>query len=242
MIVYPAIDLRGGRCVRLREGDFGQETVYGDDPVAMARRWADTGAEWLHVVDLDGARAGRPEQLPVVEAICSAVSIPVQVGGGMRVADDVRAALNAGAGRVVIGTMAIREPDACAALCDAHPGRIAVGLDARDGRVRVAGWLEAGGAAVTELAPRVAAMGAACIVYTDIGRDGTERGVDLAGTEAVARAAGIPVIASGGVGTLADVEAVATLEPHGVGGVIVGRAIYTGAVDLGAALAAARKR
>lgn len=240
MIVYPAIDLRGGRCVRLREGDFAQETVYGDDPVAMAARWAAAGVEWLHVVDLDGARAGHPVQLDVVRAICAAVAVPVQVGGGMRRAEDAARVLDAGAARVVVGTMAIREPDACAALCAAHPGRVAVGLDARDGRVRVAGWLEGGDAEVVAVAPRVAAMGAACIVYTDIGRDGTEVGPDVAGTRAVARAAGVPVIASGGVGTVDHVRAVAGLAADGVAGVIVGRALYTGAVDLAAALTAAR--
>lgn len=240
MIVYPAIDLRDGRCVRLREGDFARETVYGEDPVAMAVRWAAAGAEWLHVVDLDGARAGRPLQLAIIRAVCEAVGVPVQVGGGVRSAADAAAVLAAGARRVVVGTMAVREPAACAALCGAHPGRVAVGLDARDGRVRVAGWLEGGDADVLALAPQVAAMGAACIVYTDIGRDGTERGPDLAGTRAVARAAGIPVIASGGVGTVDDVRAVAGLGADGVAGVIVGRALYTGAVDLGAALAAAR--
>jgi phosphoribosylformimino-5-aminoimidazole carboxamide ribotide isomerase len=240
MIVYPAIDLRGGRCVRLREGDFARETVYGDDPVAMARRWVDAGATWLHVVDLDGAVAGRPVQLALVRAVCAAVAVPVQVGGGIRTAADADAVLGAGARRVVVGTMAIREPDACAALCGANPGRVAVGLDAQGGRARVAGWLEGSDADVVALAPTVAAMGAACIVYTDIGRDGTEQGPDLDGTRAVARAAGIPVIASGGVGTTEHVRAVAALAAEGVDGVIVGRALYTGAVDLGAALAAVR--
>ena len=240
MIVYPAIDLRDGRCVRLLEGDFEQETVYGDDPVAVARRWEAGGAQWLHVVDLDGARAGEPVQIDLVRSICTAVSIPVQVGGGMRGSDSAAAVLAAGARRVVVGTMAIRAPEECEALCGAHPDRVAVGLDARDGRVRVAGWLEGSDADVVALAPRVAAMGAACIVYTDIGRDGTEQGPDLAGTEAVARAAGIPVIASGGIGDVAHVRDVTALADAGVEGVIVGRALYTGAVTLEAALAAAR--
>lgn len=240
MIVYPAIDLRGGRCVRLLEGDFAKETVYGEDPVAMAGRWAAGGAEWIHLVDLDGARAGRPVQLEIVRAVCAAAGVPVQVGGGIRSAADAEAALAAGAARVVVGTMAVREPETCAALCGAHPGRIAVGLDARDGRVRVAGWLEGGDADVVAVAPTVAAMGAACIVYTDIGRDGTERGPDLEGTQAVARAAGIPVIASGGVGSVEHVRAVGRLAADGVAGVIVGRALYTGAVALGDALAAVR--
>jgi len=240
VIVFPAIDLRGGRCVRLTEGDFDRETVYGDDPVAVARRWQDAGARWLHVVDLDGARAGRPVQRELVAAICGAVDVPVQVGGGMRDPAGVEAVLGAGAARVVVGTMAVREPDTCAALCRAHPGRIVIGLDARDGRVRVGAWLESGGEDVLVVAPRVAAMGAAAIVYTDIGRDGTERGVDVEGTQAVARAAGAPVIASGGVGTLDDLRAIAALGPDGVDGVIVGRALYTGAVSLAAALAVAQ--
>ena len=240
MIVYPAIDLRGGQCVRLREGDFAQETVYGDDPVAMACRWAAAGAEWLHVVDLDGARAGRPVQLEIVAAICRAVAIPVQVGGGLRDRTAVDRVLAAGAARAVVGTMAVQAPRECEAICRAYPGRIAVGLDARDGRLRTTAWLEESGADTLEVAPRVAAMGAAAIVYTDIARDGTERGPDLEGTRAVARAAGIPVIASGGVGRIDDIRCVAALARDGVAGVIVGRALYTGAVRLEDALTAAR--
>ena len=240
MIVYPAIDLRGGRCVRLREGDFARETVYGDDPVEMARRWVSEGAEWLHVVDLDGARAGRPEQLPLVAAICRAVSIPVQVGGGLRDRTAVDLVLAAGVARAIVGTVAVSAPAECEAICRAHPGRVAVGLDARAGRLKTAGWLEDGDADVLQVAPRVAAMGAAAIIYTDIARDGTETGPDLDGTRAVARAAGIPVIASGGMGTVDDVRRVAALAADGVAGVIVGRALYTGAIRLPGALEAAR--
>ena len=239
MIVYPAIDLRGGRCVRLMEGDFERETVYGDDPVAVARRWAAEGAHWLHVVDLDGARAGRPTQLAIVRAICAAVAIPVQVGGGLRTANAVAEVLDAGAERAVVGTIAARDPALCASLCRRHAGRIAVGIDARDGRVRGAGWTEDEGVDAVDLAAQAAAAGAAAVVYTDIGRDGTERGPDLAGTRAVARAAGIPVIASGGVGAADDVRAVAALAADGVAGVIVGRALYTGAVRLADAMTAA---
>jgi phosphoribosylformimino-5-aminoimidazole carboxamide ribotide isomerase len=240
VIVYPAIDLRGGRCVRLREGDFARETVYGDDPVAMARRWAAEGAAWLHVVDLDGARAGAPVQSDVVAAICRAVAIPVQVGGGLRDAAAVAQVLAAGAARAIVGTIAVSAPAVCEAICRAHPGRVAVGLDARGGRLRTAGWLEESEAQVVAVAPRVAAMGAVAIVYTDIARDGTETGPDLDGTRAVARAADIPVIASGGVGRVEDVRAVAALASSGVAGVIVGRALYTGAVRLADALAAAK--
>ncbi|MFN8544782.1 MAG: 1-(5-phosphoribosyl)-5-[(5-phosphoribosylamino)methylideneamino]imidazole-4-carboxamide isomerase [Candidatus Binatia bacterium] len=238
MIVYPAIDLRGGRCVRLTEGDFGRETIYGDDPVAMARRWEAQGARWLHVVDLDGARAGQPVQADLVGAICAAVAIPVQVGGGLRSADAVATVLAAGAARAVMGTAAVRDPDAFAAACRAHPGRVALGLDARAGRVRVAGWLEGEAVEAVALAGRAAALGAAAVIYTDIERDGTERGPDLDGTRAVAQVARVPVIASGGVGSLAHIRAVAGLAAAGVGGVIVGRALYTGAVRLPEALAA----
>jgi phosphoribosylformimino-5-aminoimidazole carboxamide ribotide isomerase len=238
MRIYPAIDLRGGRCVRLLEGDFGQETVYGDDPVAVARRWEAEGAGWLHVVDLDGARAGRPVQAELVAAICRAVSIPVQVGGGLRDADAVDAVLATGAAHAILGTVAVRNPALCAAMCGRHPGRVAVGVDARDGRVRVSGWTEDEALDAVTLARRVAGEGAAAVIYTDIGRDGTERGPDVEGTCALARAIDVPVIASGGVGAVEHVRALAPLAADGVDGVIIGRALYTGAVRLADALAA----
>jgi phosphoribosylformimino-5-aminoimidazole carboxamide ribotide isomerase len=237
MTIYPAIDLRGGRCVRLMQGAFDRETVYGDDPVAVARRWEAEGAAWLHVVDLDGARAGRPVQQDIVRAICAAVHIPVQTGGGLRDGEAVAGALGAGAARVVLGTAALRDEAFARAACAAHPGRVAFGLDARGGRLRTAGWAEETSVGAVEAAARLASFGAAALIYTDIERDGTERGPDLAGTSAVARAAGVPVIASGGVGSLDDLRAVATLA---VEGVIIGRALYTGAVTLPDALAAAR--
>jgi phosphoribosylformimino-5-aminoimidazole carboxamide ribotide isomerase len=239
MIVYPAIDLRGGRCVRLFQGEFDQETVYGDDPVAVARRWQAAGARWLHVVDLDGAREGRPVQARLVEAICRAVDIPVQVGGGLRDAAAVAAVLAAGAARVVVGTVAVQDPRLCRKLCRAHPGRVAIGLDARDGKLAVAGWTEGTEIEPAAAAKRAAKQGAAAIIYTNIGRDGTEHGPDVEGTAALARAAGVPVIASGGVGSLEHLRAVAALAEGGVAGVIVGRALYTGAVKLGEAQKAA---
>jgi phosphoribosylformimino-5-aminoimidazole carboxamide ribotide isomerase len=235
--IYPAIDLRGGRCVRLLQGAFDRETVYGEDPVEVARAFAAAGARWVHVVDLDGARAGRPVQADLVAAVCAAVSIPVQVGGGLRDAAAVEAVLAGGAARAVVGTMAVQDPDRCRTLCRAYPGRIAIGLDARDGRLRVAGWTEDGAVAATSFAARAADLGAAAVVYTDIARDGTQRGPDLEGTRAVARAAGVPVIASGGVGGLEDVRAVAALAAEGVAGLIIGRALYTGALRLSDALA-----
>jgi len=239
MTVYPAIDLRGGRCVRLTQGEFDRETVYDDDPIAVARRFEAAGARWLHVIDLDGARAGRPVQADLVRAICAAVAIPVQVGGGLRDAAAVTAILDAGAARAVVGTVAVRDPKRCRAICRAHPGQVAVGLDARDGQVRVAGWHEGEDLRPEDLAAQMAGLGAATVIYTDIGRDGTERGPDLEGTRAVARAAGLPVIASGGIGSATQVGALAALAVDGVAGVIVGRALYTGAVRLADALAAA---
>jgi phosphoribosylformimino-5-aminoimidazole carboxamide ribotide isomerase len=236
VIVFPAIDLRGGCCVRLYQGAYERETVYGDDPVAVARGFQAAGARWLHVVDLDGARAGRPVQADLIGAICAALAIPVQVGGGLRNAAAVDAVLAAGAARAVLGTVVVEDPELTASLCRAHPGRIAVGLDARNGRVRTAGWTADSDVTPEALAARVAALGAAAVIYTDIGRDGTEQGPDLDGTRAVARAAGVPVIASGGVGSIDHVRAVAAL---GVAGVIVGRALYTGAVRLEDALAVA---
>jgi len=240
MIIYPAIDLRGGRCVRLMQGAFDRETVYGDDPVAVALRWEAEGAAWLHVVDLDGARAGRPVQQEVVRAICAAVRIPVQTGGGLRDRDAVAGALAAGAARVVLGTAALRDEALARAVCDAHPGRVAFGLDARGGRLRTGGWTEEASLGAVEAAARLAGFGAAALIYTDIERDGTERGPDLEGTAAVARAAAVPVIASGGVGSLDDVRALAALAAPAVEGVIIGRALYTGRVTLAAALAAGR--
>jgi phosphoribosylformimino-5-aminoimidazole carboxamide ribotide isomerase len=238
MTLYPAIDLRAGKCVRLVQGDFARETVYGDDPEAMARRWAAAGARWLHVVDLDGARAGKPVQAEIVGRICRAVSIPVQTGGGLRDEAAVKTVLDAGVARAILGTVAVRDPALCERVCRAHEGRVAVGIDARDGIARVAGWEEGSSIRATELARDVAARGAAAIIYTDIGRDGTEEGPNVDETAAVARAAGIPVIASGGVGTLAHLRAVAARAADGIEGVIVGRALYTGSIAIEDALAA----
>jgi phosphoribosylformimino-5-aminoimidazole carboxamide ribotide isomerase len=238
--VYPAIDLRGGQCVRLVEGDFARETIYGDDPVAMARRWEGAGARWLHVVDLDGARAGAPVQTDVVARICRAVRMPVQVGGGLRDEAAVRRVLDAGAARAIVGTVAVRDPALCERLCATFPGEIVVGIDARDGMARVAGWEEGSMVRAADLARAMAACGAAAIVYTDIARDGTEKGLNVDETVAVARAAKIPVIASGGVGTIDHVKAVAARHADGIDGVIIGRALYTGAIDLRDALAAAQ--
>ncbi len=240
MIIFPAVDIRGGKCVRLTEGRFDAETVFADDPAAMARRWADEGAEYLHVVDLDGALAGRPVNLAIVERIVNTVAIPVQLGGGIRTLDSIAAIFAAGVARVIIGSAAVRQPALVKEACALYGDRIVVGIDAKDGIAAVEGWGISGGVGAEELAARMAATGVARIIYTDISRDGTLGGVNVAATRALARAAGVPVIASGGVSSLADIAAVRAVAGDGVEGVIVGKALYTGAVSLPDALKAAR--
>jgi phosphoribosylformimino-5-aminoimidazole carboxamide ribotide isomerase len=236
MLVIPAIDLRRGRCVRLTQGRPDREAVFGDDPAAMARRWQAEGAPRLHVVDLDGAFAGQPVQTDLIRTIIEAVSIPVQAGGGLRDAPAVEAVLSAGARWAVIGTRAALDPAFLRDICRAQPDRIVVAVDASDGRIAVDGWTRLMDLTAPALAREAAAAGAAAILYTDIARDGTQDGPNLPSTEAVARAAGIPVLASGGVGSMEDLHRLASIT--GVEGVIVGRALYSGAVDLGRALAA----
>jgi len=233
--LIPAIDLRGGRCVRLRQGRLEDETVFSEDPVATARGWQAQGAPRLHVVDLDGAFGGRPAQSDIIRAIIAALEIPVQVGGGLRDAAAVQRVLDAGARWAVVGTRAALEPVFLGEICDAFPGQIIVAVDASDGKVAVDGWKRVLELDATSLARDAAAAGAAAVLYTDIARDGTEGGPNVWSTEAVARAAAIPVLASGGVGSLDDIRQLATIP--GVEGAIVGRALYSGAVDLRRALA-----
>lgn len=235
--VIPAIDLRGGRCVRLRQGDYARETVYGDDPVAMARRWEDEGAARLHLVDLDGAREGRPAQLEIAARIASAVCIPVQLGGGLRDAMAVRAALEAGAQRAIVGTAAAEDPERARSLFAEFGDRLILGLDARDGRVAVRGWETASGWDALELAGEMVAAGARRIIYTDIARDGMLTGPAVESTRRLAEAVHVPVIASGGVAKVEDIRRLADLALAGVEGVIVGRALYTGKVRLAEAVA-----
>ena len=236
MLIIPAIDLKGGKCVRLLRGDFGAETVYGDDPVAMGRRWVDAGARYLHVVDLDGAVQGEPVNAAAIRGLCSALEIPIEVGGGVRTVERAAELLDLGVDRVIFGTAALRQPDVVAAACDRFPGRIAVGIDARDGMVAVEGWLETSETTAVTLARDAQGWGAARIIYTDISRDGTQEGVNVEATAALAAALEIPVTASGGVGTLDHILALREHEAAGVDSVIVGRAIYTGAVDLAEAI------
>jgi phosphoribosylformimino-5-aminoimidazole carboxamide ribotide isomerase len=236
MLVIPAIDLKGGRCVRLYQGDMNQATVYSDDPVATALRWQSEGAERLHVVDLDGAVSGAGVNTAVIEHICWALTIPVQVGGGIRDVAAIERLLSRGVSRVILGTVAYRQPEIVAAACQRFPGRITVGIDARAGKVAVQGWTEATELEAVELARRCASMGVNEIVYTDITRDGTSQGVNLDATLALARAVTLPIIASGGVASLQDIERLLPLETEGIAGVIVGRALYTGAVKLAEAI------
>ncbi len=236
MILYPAIDLKDGACVRLLRGDMARATVYADDPAAQARSFAQAGCQWLHVVDLDGAFAGRPVNRNAIEAIVAAVDVPIQLGGGVRDRATLEAWLAAGISRVVLGTAAVRDPAFVEAACASHPGRVAVGIDARGGRAAVDGWAETSDVPALDLARRAAEAGAAAIVYTDIARDGALEGPNLAATRAIAQAVDIPVIASGGVAGLGDLAALKALEGDGVAGVIVGRAFYDGRIDPAAAV------
>ncbi len=240
MIVYPAIDLRAGRAVRLEQGDFTRETVYDDDPVAVARAFEVAGAEWIHVVDLDAARTGEPANLAKIEAIASAVSCQVQVGGGVRSDAAAAALLDVGAARVVVGTAAVERPELVDELCVRHPGRIAVGLDARGREVAVRGWVEGSGTDLLGLAARFEDAGVAALVVTEIARDGMLVGPDLDQLRAVLVASRTPVIASGGVGALEDLVALDALADgdRRLAGAIVGKALYEGRFSVAEALAA----
>lgn len=236
--VIPAIDLRGGRCVRLLQGDFDAETTYGDDPVAMARRWEAEGGQRLHVVDLDGAARGERAHGSVIAAICAALKIPVQVGGGLRDLDAVASVIEAGADRAILGTAAVSNPTLVEEACARFPGHVAVGIDQRDGKVATAGWLDEAGASPLDVAMRADAAGAAAIVFTDIRRDGTGKGANLDATVEFASGHGVPVIVSGGVATVEDVRRARTAFDAGanLGGVIIGRALYEGEIDLAEAV------
>ncbi len=234
MDLYPSIDVRGGRCVRLYQGDYGREIVYGDDPVAVARGFAGAGAPWIHVVDLDAAR-GQGDNRDLVLAVARAVDVPVQAGGGVRDGS----LLDAGVARVVLGSLAMAEPDRAAALIESYPGRVVIGLDHRDGEVRVRGWEAGSGVSLHDALRWPQFGGAAAFVVTNIAHDATMQGPDLDGLAGVLAVTETPVVASGGVGTVEHLEALAALEAGGrrLAGAIVGRAIYEGTVDVAAALA-----
>jgi phosphoribosylformimino-5-aminoimidazole carboxamide ribotide isomerase len=232
MIIFPAIDIRGGKCVRLVQGQADQETVYGDDPAAMGQRWQAAGASWLHVVDLDGAFGARPQNLEVIRRLRQAVTIPIQLGGGIRNLDTMAAYVDSGIDRLILGTAVLKDPNLVARACQVYSGVIALGLDAKNGLLAVEGWTETTTRTAAEVAGELAPLEPAAIIYTDISRDGVKRGVNLEATGALAQATEIPVIASGGVSSLDDIKALLPLEPLGVIGVITGRALYDGNLDL----------
>jgi phosphoribosylformimino-5-aminoimidazole carboxamide ribotide isomerase len=235
MILYPAIDLKDGQCVRLLRGDMASATVFGTDPAAQARAFAAAGCHWLHLVDLNGAFEGRPVNAAAVAAILAAVTIPVQLGGGIRDRATLEAWLDRGVARVILGTAALRDPGLVRDAARAHPGRVAVGIDARAGRVAVEGWAETSEVTALELARRFEDAGVAALVYTDIDRDGALQGPNVAATAALARAVAVPVIASGGIASLDDLRA---LKASGapLDGAISGRALYEGRLDLAEAV------
>jgi phosphoribosylformimino-5-aminoimidazole carboxamide ribotide isomerase len=237
VILYPAIDLKEGRCVRLLRGEMSAATVFNEDPAAQAKSFADAGCRWLHLVDLDGAFAGKPMNAASVEAILKAVRVPAQLGGGIRDLATIEAWLGKGIARIILGTAALTNPDLVKEGCRKFPGKVAVGIDARGGKVAVEGWAKTSEMTALDLARRVEDAGAAAIIFTDIDRDGALAGVNVAATAALARALETPVIASGGVAALDDIAALKAHESDGIAGAILGRALYDGRVDLKAALA-----
>ena len=240
MILFPAIDLKDGQCVRLEQGDMARATVFNLDPAAQARAFAAQGFEYLHVVDLDGAFAGKPVNAQAVKRMLEAVSVPVQLGGGIRDLKTVQAWLNKGIARVIIGTAAVRDPTLVKDAAKAFPGRVAVGLDARDGEVAVEGWAETSEVTALEIARRFEDAGVAAIIFTDIARDGLLKGLNLDATIELAESISIPVIASGGLASIEDVKALLTLRAKKLAGAIAGRALYDGRLDPASALALIR--
>jgi phosphoribosylformimino-5-aminoimidazole carboxamide ribotide isomerase len=242
VLIIPAIDLKGGRCVRLRQGRADAETVYSDDPVDTAKRWQSEGARWLHVVDLDGAFEGRPAHLDAVRRIAGAVAAPIELGGGIRTDEDVARVLDAGVARAIIGTRAFSDPEGLGALVERFGERIAVGIDARDGFVQVKGWVETTRTRALDLARRADALGVATLIYTDTATDGMLAGHNADATDALCRAVRCGVIASGGVSTAEDIAKLAALGHANLRGAIVGKALYDGVVSMDALRAAAGGR
>ena len=232
MIIFPAIDIRNGKCVRLVQGRADQETVFGDDPAAMGQKWQAAGAAWLHVVDLDGAFGARPYNLEVIRRLRQAVTIPIQLGGGLRSLETIATYIDLGIDRLILGTAVLKDSELMHQALQTYPGRIALGLDAKNGLLAVEGWTETTTRTAAEVAQEFVPQKPAAIIYTDISRDGVKRGVNLEATRTLAQATEIPIIASGGVSSLDDIKALLPLEPLGIIGVITGRALYDGNLDL----------
>lgn len=237
MNIFPAVDIKDGQCVRLRQGIAHEVTIFSSDPVAMAQQWQDLGAQWLHVIDLDGAFSGQPRNMELIRNLCAQVSIPVQLGGGIRSVQVAEKYLEAGVSRLIIGTVALEEPQLFQDLCQAFPGAIGVSLDARDGQLKTQGWVADAGQRVAEVVPRLEDAGAAFIIYTDISRDGMQSGVNIPALEDLLGLTDKPVLIAGGISTLKDIQALYPLKRKGLEGIITGKAIYVGSLDLAEALA-----
>lgn len=238
MDIIPAIDILEGRCVRLYQGDYQQSEVFSDDPLEVARRWYDDGARYLHLVDLDGARSGEPQNLKVIEAIARSVPVHVQVGGGLRNRNSMLTMLGAGVSRIILGTVAVEAPQLVADICAEFPGQVLAGIDAKEGKVAIKGWLNTSSVLATDLAQRMAKIGIAGIIYTDIYRDGTLQGPNLEALRHLAQTVNVPIIASGGISSVEDLLNLLQLEPLGVRAAIIGKALYVGNIDLKTAIRA----
>ncbi|MGQ0793658.1 MAG: 1-(5-phosphoribosyl)-5-[(5-phosphoribosylamino)methylideneamino]imidazole-4-carboxamide isomerase [Deltaproteobacteria bacterium] len=236
MLIIPAIDLKGGKCVRLLKGEEAAVTVFSENPAQVARRWEGFGAKWIHVVDLDGAFSGEPKNFDLIREIAKSLSCPIQVGGGIRTLGVIERYLNLGAGRVILGTAAFVSRDFLAEACRLFPGRIALGLDTKGGKIAVKGWTEVVDLDTAAALREVKDMGVALVIHTNVDRDGTMEGVNLASMREFAEASPLPVVASGGIASMSDLEKIATLEGEGVVGAILGRSIYTGAINLAEAI------
>ena len=240
MLIIPAIDIQGGKCVRLTQGRLGTTTVYSDNPLEMGRHWANLGAERLHVVDLDGALTGTPQNLTLIRDLILSVGIPVQVGGGIRSIDIINLYLESGAYSVILGSKVVSDSHFLQETCSTFPGKVMVSIDAKGGRVAVEGWTQTTEHSAVQLAQQMAGLGVQALIYTDIERDGMLTGPNITAIAALARTVKIPIIASGGVSQLSDIKALLSLEAAGVIGVIIGKALYTGALNLSEALALTR--
>lgn len=240
MKIIPAIDIKDGQCIRLRQGELGTESVYSDDPVTVAHRWESEGAELIHLVDLDGAFTGIPQNREIALKIIRSVKTPIQVSGGIRNLEDIKYYMDSGTDRLVLGTKVVSDPKFLESACEIYPGRISVGLDSRDGKVLVQGWTEATGQSAVDLAGRLGDLGVLSIIFTDVRRDGMLEGPNLEAIRQMAQATRIPIIASGGVSSMDDIRSLINLEPEGVTGIIIGKALYSGAIKLPEAIAFTR--